>query len=65
MAGDDETQPLLLTPAEVVRLLDLDARDLARMRARGEGPKFHRLGGWLIRYDAASTRSWDATHDRP
>jgi hypothetical protein len=64
MASDNERQPLLLTPAEVVRLLDLDARDLSRMRAHGEGPVFHRLGGRLIRYNAASTRSWHAAHDR-
>jgi hypothetical protein len=57
-------QPLLLTPAEVVRMLELDAGDLAQMRARGEGPTFHRLGGRLIRYDAASARSWGAIHDR-
>jgi len=64
MVGDDETQPLLLTPAEVVILLELDAHDLARMRSRGEGPTFHRLGGRLIRYDAATTRSWEATQER-
>jgi hypothetical protein len=64
MAGDEEAQPLLLTPAEVVRLLDLDARDLARMRERGEGPSYNRLGGRLIRYDAASTRKWNAAQER-
>jgi hypothetical protein len=62
--GDDEPQRLLLTPAEVVRLLNVDARDLARMRARGEGPTFRRLGGRLIRYDATSTRSWGDARDQ-
>ena len=64
MASDDRPRPLLLTPAEVVRLLDLDAQDLARMREHGEGPSYHRLGGRLLRYDAASARRWDATQDR-
>ena len=60
MSSDDETQlpPLLLTPAEVVRLLNLDARDLKRMRDDGSGPAFHRLGGRLVRYDATRLRRW-------
>jgi predicted DNA-binding transcriptional regulator AlpA len=51
-------QPLLLTPAEVVQLLQLDARDLKRMRDRNEGPRFHQLGARTIRYSATGVRKW-------
>jgi hypothetical protein len=50
--GTPDRQPVLLTPAEVVRMLQLDAQELKRLREKNEGPTFHRLGGRLVRYDA-------------
>lgn len=54
MAGDESVTPwhMLLTPAEVVRMLQIDNQKLTQMRDSNEGPTFHRLGGRLIRYDA-------------
>lgn len=37
-----------LTPAEAARILRRSPRTLARMRAEGRGPKYHREGGLVL-----------------
>ena len=46
--------PLLLTPAEVALLLDVDVRQLREWRDNNAGPAFHELGKGLVRYSRAS-----------
>lgn len=46
-----------LTPAEAARILRRSPRTLARMRAEGRGPKYHREGG-LVLYWRDDLNDW-------
>lgn len=50
-----------LTPPEAARVLRRSARTLARMRAEGRGPKYHREGG-LVLYRADDLKQWFVLH---
>lgn len=45
------------TPAEAARILRRSPRTLARMRAEGRGPKYHREGG-LVLYWLDDLNDW-------
>ena len=46
-----------LTPAEASEFLRRGVRTLARMRAEGRGPAYHRMGGKVL-YPLSSLRSF-------
>lgn len=46
-----------LTPSEAARILRRSARTLARMRAEGRGPRYHREGG-LVLYLLSDLKDW-------
>ena len=46
-----------LTPAEASEVLRRGVRTLARMRAEGRGPAYHRMGGKVL-YPLSSLRSF-------
>jgi len=50
-----------LTPPEAARHLRRSVRTLARMRAEGRGPKYHREGGCVL-YPISGLYHWLAQH---
>lgn len=50
-----------LTPAEAARPTRRSVRTLARMRAEGRGPKYHREGGRVL-YPLSGLQEWLAQH---
>ena len=57
---DDLAELRLLDTTEVARLLGVTSRRLQRVRLRGEGPPFVRIGG-EPRYPVGALREWIAT----
>ncbi|WP_407985676.1 helix-turn-helix domain-containing protein [Pontixanthobacter gangjinensis] len=51
------TQDEFLTPFEAALRLRRSVRTLARMRAEGRGPRFHREGGCIL-YPATGLYEW-------
>ena len=50
-----------LLPQEAARVLKRSVRTLARMRAEGRGPKYHREGGRIL-YPVSGLSEWLARH---
>ena len=51
------TAPVLLTPKQAARYLNLSVSWLAKRRLAGDGPPYIKLGG-AIRYAEASLQQW-------
>jgi predicted DNA-binding transcriptional regulator AlpA len=51
----------LLTASEAAQRLRRSVRTLARMRAEGRGPKFHREGGRVL-YSTSEIAEWIAAN---
>ena len=51
------TTPILLTPKETARYLNLSVSWLAKRRLAGDGPPYSKLGG-AVRYDEVKLRKW-------
>jgi predicted DNA-binding transcriptional regulator AlpA len=49
--------PILLTPKQAARRLNLSVSWLAKRRLAGDGPPYIKLGG-VIRYAEASLQQW-------
>jgi excisionase family DNA binding protein len=55
---------ICLTPKAAAKTLSLSVRTLARLRERGEGPRYYRVGK-AVRYRVEDLREWrgEARHD--
>jgi predicted DNA-binding transcriptional regulator AlpA len=53
----DRTAPILLTPKQAARRLNLSVSWLAKRRLAGDGPPYIKLGG-AIRYAENSLQQW-------
>ena len=51
------TTPILLTPKQAARLLNLSVSWLAKRRLAGDGPPYVKLGG-AVRYTEGSLQQW-------
>jgi predicted DNA-binding transcriptional regulator AlpA len=51
------TAPILLTPKQAARYLNLSVSWLAKRRLAGDGPPYNKLGG-AVRYAEASLQQW-------
>ena len=51
-------QELIITEAEAARKLRVSVAGLRKWRREGQGPKYMRLGGRLIRYSEADIDAW-------
>ena len=51
------TAPILLTPKQAARLLNLSVSWLAKRRLAGDGPPYVKLGG-AVRYAETSLQQW-------
>ena len=51
------TAPILLTPKQAARYLNLSVSWLAKRRLAGDGPPYVKLGG-AVRYAEASLQQW-------
>jgi predicted DNA-binding transcriptional regulator AlpA len=50
-------ETICLTPRDAAKALSLGLRTLARLRERGEGPRFIRIGK-AVRYPIEELREW-------
>lgn len=57
------TAPVLLTPKEAARYLNLSVSWLAKRRLAGDGPPYVKLGG-AVRYAEASLQQWMKSQQR-
>ena len=57
------TTPILLTPKQAARLLNLSVTWLAKRRLAGDGPPYVKLGG-AVRYVEASLQQWMKNQQR-
>jgi len=57
----DSEQTSYLTPQEAAAHLRRSVRTLARMRASGRGPVFHREGGFIL-YPESGLQEWLGQH---
>ena len=55
--------PILLTPKQAARLLNLSVSWLAKRRLAGDGPPYVKLGG-AVRYVEASLQQWMKNQQR-
>ena len=51
------TQPILLSPKQAARLLNLSVSWLPKRRLAGDGPPYVKLGG-AVRYAEGSLQQW-------
>lgn len=58
---DGAAGPEFMTTAQVAKHINISQAKLAQMRARGEGPKFSKIGR-AIRYRRADVDAWVAEH---
>ena len=62
IAGELSNQPShwspWFTPKDAAAYLSMSLRGLEDMRARGEGPKFAKVGSRLVRYHRADLDAW-------
>jgi predicted DNA-binding transcriptional regulator AlpA len=56
-ANRPTTAPILLTPKQAARHLNLSESWLAKRRVNGDGPPYVKLGG-AVRYAEASLQQW-------
>jgi predicted DNA-binding transcriptional regulator AlpA len=56
-APNTVTTPILLTPKQAARHLNLSVSWLAKRRLAGDGPPYIKLGG-AVRYAEASLQQW-------
>jgi predicted DNA-binding transcriptional regulator AlpA len=63
VANRPTTAPILLTPKQAARHLNLSVSWLAKRRLAGDGPPYIKLGG-AIRYAEASLQQWMKGHQR-
>jgi predicted DNA-binding transcriptional regulator AlpA len=56
-ANRPTTAPILLTPKQAARYLNLSVSWLAKRRLAGDGPPYVKLGG-AVRYLEASLQQW-------
>ena len=56
-ANRPTTAPILLTPKQAARHLNLSESWLAKRRVNGDGPPYIKLGG-AVRYAEASLQQW-------
>ena len=57
------TTPILLTPKQAARHLNLSVSWLAKRRLAGDGPPYVKLGG-AVRYAEASIQQWMKSQQR-
>jgi predicted DNA-binding transcriptional regulator AlpA len=57
------TPPILLTPKQTARHLNLSVSWLAKRRLAGDGPPYVKLGG-AVRYAEASIQQWMKSQQR-
>ena len=57
------TPPILLTPKQAARLLNLSVSWLAKRRLAGDGPPYAKLGG-AVRYAESSLQQWMRAQQR-
>jgi predicted DNA-binding transcriptional regulator AlpA len=57
------SNPILLTPKQAARLLNLSVSWLAKRRLAGDGPPYVKLGG-AVRYAEASIQQWMKSQQR-
>jgi predicted DNA-binding transcriptional regulator AlpA len=62
-APNRPTTPILLTPKQAARLLNLSVSWLAKRRLAGDGPPYVKLGG-AVRYLEASLQQWMKNQQR-
>lgn len=55
--------PVLLTPKEAARYLNVSVSWLAKRRLAGDGPPYLKLGG-AVRYSEASLQQWMKAQQR-
>jgi predicted DNA-binding transcriptional regulator AlpA len=55
--------PILLTPKQAARLLNLSVSWLAKRRLAGDGPPYIKLGG-AVRYAEAALHQWMKAQQR-
>ncbi|MEC5293227.1 MULTISPECIES: helix-turn-helix transcriptional regulator [unclassified Aurantimonas] len=48
----------VVRPGEAAAVLNLSKSTLAKMRMRGDGPPFAKLGGKIVVYRLADLREW-------
>ena len=62
----DTPPPLpLMTPGQASNALGITLTELKNMRNTNTGPKFHRLGYSLVRYNTADVMRWKALRAVP
>ena len=57
------TTPILLTPKQAARHLNLSVSWLAKRRLAGDGPTYNKLGG-AVRYAETSLQQWMKSQQR-
>ena len=62
-ANRPTTTPILLTPKQAARHLNLSVSWLAKRRLAGEGPTYVKLGG-AVRYAETSLQQWMKSQQR-
>jgi predicted DNA-binding transcriptional regulator AlpA len=62
-ANRPTTAPILLTPKQAARHLNLSVSCLAKRRLAGDGPPYVKLGG-AIRYVETSLQQWMKSQQR-
>lgn len=62
-SGSPQTSPVLLTPKEVARLLNLSVSWLAKRRLAGDGPPYIKMGG-AVRYSQIALQQWMKAQQR-
>lgn len=53
-----ENNHILLRPASAAKFLGLSASTLAKMRLKGNGPRYAKLGDRAVLYDTADLLRW-------
>ena len=58
LANFNHTETAWLTPDEAAEYLRLSRRGLEDMRARGDGPRYSKVNGRVVRYRRTDLNAW-------